>query len=178
MTPIDYWTTGYPVFQYLRVCSDSCPLRRWCHTTISSSVTPFFLLPSIFPSIRVFSNESTFHIWWPKDWSFNFGISPSNEYSGLISFRIDWFSLLLSKGLSRNFSSTTIQKHELFDYQLSLWPNSTYVVIALPIQTFVDKVMPLIFYRKSRFVIAFLPKSKNHLIPCWVTLLIDFGFHK
>ena len=98
----------------------------------------FFLLPSIFPSIRVFSNESTFHIWWPKDWSFNFSISPSNEYSGLICFIIDWFGLLLSKGLSRNFSSTTIQKHELCDYQLSLWSNSAYVVIALPIQTFFD----------------------------------------
>ena len=69
------------------------------------------LLPSVFPSIRVFSNESGLHIRWPKYWSFSFSISPSNEYSGLISFRIDWFDLLESKGLSRVFSSTTIQKH-------------------------------------------------------------------
>ena len=71
-----------------RVCSDSCPLRQWCHLTISSC-RPLLLLPSIFPSIRVFSNELALHIRWPKYWSFSFSMSPSNEYSGLISFRID-----------------------------------------------------------------------------------------
>ena len=82
------------------------------------------LLPhSIFPSIRVFSNESVFHIRWPKFWSFSFSISPSNEYSGLISFRIDWLGLLLSKGLSRIFFST-VQKHQFFCAQFSLWSNS------------------------------------------------------
>ena len=75
-------------------------------------------LPSVFHSIRVFSNESALHISWPKYWSFS--ISPSNEYSGLISFRIDWFDSLQSKGLSRVFSNTTVQKHQLFDAQLSL----------------------------------------------------------
>ena len=74
--------------------SNSCPSSRWCHPIISSSVIPFFILPSIFPNIRVFSNESVFHIMWPKYWSFSFSISPSNEYSGLISFRIDWLHLL------------------------------------------------------------------------------------
>ena len=77
----------------LGVCSNSCLLSQWCHPTISSSVVRF-LLPSIFPSIRVFSSESVLRIRWPKYWSFSFSISPSNEYSGLITFRIDWFVLL------------------------------------------------------------------------------------
>ena len=85
---------------------------------------PLLLLPSIFPSIRVFSNESTLRIRWPKDQSFNFSISPSSEYSGLISSRIDWFDLLKSKELSRIFSSTTIQKHQFFSTQPFLWYNS------------------------------------------------------
>ena len=72
------------------------------------------LLPSIFPSIRVFSNESVLHIRWPKYWSFSFSLSPSNEYSGLISFRMDWLISLQSKGLSRVFSSTTAQMHQFF----------------------------------------------------------------
>ena len=75
-----------------RVCSNSCPLNWWCHSTISSSVIPF--LPSIFPSIRVFSKESALRIRWPNYWRFSFSVSPSNEYSGMISFRIDWFDLL------------------------------------------------------------------------------------
>ena len=83
---------------------------------------PPFIPPSIFPSIRVFSNESV-HIRWPKYWSFSFSISPSNEYSGLISFRIDWFDLLASKGLSRVFSNATVQKHHSFSVQPSLWPS-------------------------------------------------------
>ena len=107
------------------VCSNSCPLSQLCHPTISSSVLfTLLLLPSIFPSIRVFSNESTLHIRWPNYWSFSFSISPSNEYSGLISFRVDWFDLLLSKGLSRVFSSTTVQKQQFFGAQPSLWPTS------------------------------------------------------
>ena len=82
-----------------RVCSNSCSLSQWCHPTISSSVThPLSLLPSIFPSIRVFSNEWSLRIRWSKYWSFSFSISPSNEYSGLISFRIDWLDLLAIQG--------------------------------------------------------------------------------
>ena len=84
---------------------------------------PLLLLPSIFPSIRVFSNESALCIRWPKYWSFSFNISPSNEHSGLISIRMDWISLQ-SKGLSRVFSNTTVQKHQFFSTQLSLWSNS------------------------------------------------------
>ena len=81
---------------------------------------PLLLLPSIFPSIRVFSKESVLHIRWPKCWSFSFSNSSSNDYSGLISFRIDWLFSLQSKGLSRVFSNTTVQKHQFFRTQLSL----------------------------------------------------------
>ena len=83
---------------------------------------PFLLLPSILPSIRVFSNESVLHIRWPKYWSFSFSLSPSNEYSGLISFKLGLtgYSTLQSKGLSRVFSNTTVQKHQFFSIQLSL----------------------------------------------------------
>ena len=80
---------------------------------------PLLLLPSIFPSIRIFSIESVLRIWWPKHWSFSFSISPFSEYSGLISFRIDWFDLLAVQGLSRVFSNTTVKKHQFFGTQLS-----------------------------------------------------------
>ena len=79
---------------------------------------PLLLLPSVFPSIRVFSNESTLHMRWPKYWSFSFSISPSSEQPGLISFRMDWLDLLQVKGLSRVFSNTTVQKHQFLSYQL------------------------------------------------------------
>ena len=85
---------------------------------------PLLLLPSIFPSSRVFSSESALHINWPKDWSFSFHISPSKEYLALIPFKIDWFDLLQSKGFSRVFSNTTVQKHQFFSAQPSLWSGS------------------------------------------------------
>ena len=85
---------------------------------------PLLLLPSVFPSIKVFSSESALHIRWPRYWSFSFSISPSNEYSGLISFRIGWFISLQPKGLSRFFSNTTVGKHPFFGTQPSLWSNS------------------------------------------------------
>ena len=85
---------------------------------------PLLLPPSVFPSVRVCSNESVFCIRWPNYWSFSFSISPSNEYSGLISFRMDWLDLLAVQGLSRVFSNTTIQKYQFFGTQLSLWSNS------------------------------------------------------
>ena len=84
---------------------------------------PLLLLPSIFPSIRVFSNELALHIRWPKDWSFSFSISSSNEYSGLISFRMDWLDLLVVQGISRVFSNT-VRKHQFLGTQPSLWSNS------------------------------------------------------
>ena len=86
--------------------------------------SPILLPPSIFPSIRVFSNESVLQIRWPEYWSFNFSISLSNEYSGLISFGTDWFELFMAQGISRVFSNTTFQKHQLFGAQPSLWSSS------------------------------------------------------
>ena len=96
-----------------RVCSNSRPLIWWYYLTISSC-HPLLLLPSVSPSIKVFSNESALYLRWPKYWSFSFNISPSIEYSGLISFRMDWFDLLaVQRTLPRVFSSTTVQKHLL-----------------------------------------------------------------
>ena len=94
-----------------RTCSNSCPLSQWCHPTISSSCHSL-LLPSVFP------NEWALHNTWPNYWIFSFSISPSNEYSELISFRIDWFDLLAVQELSRVFSSTTVPKHQFFSAQL------------------------------------------------------------
>ena len=106
---------------------------------------PLLLLHLIFPSIGVFSNESVLCIRWPKCWSFSFSVSPSNEYSGLISFRTDWFISLQSKGLSRVFSNTTFQKHQFFSTQLSSHPYmTTGKTIALTRRTLVGKVMSLI----------------------------------
>ena len=106
-------------------CASSCPSSGWCHPTTSSSCCPFFLLPSILPSVRVFSNESALHIMWPKYWSFTFSISPSSEYSGLISFRIDWLDFLTVQGtlkslLQHHSSKASIfQRSAFFTVQLS-----------------------------------------------------------
>ena len=137
---------------------------------------PFLLLPSVFPSIRIFSSELALCIRSPNCWSFSFSISPSNEYSGLISFRIDWFDLLAVQRTLRVFSSTRIQKHQFFTSQPSLWSNSyihTWLLgktIALTIWTFAGKVKSLLFNLLSRFVIAFLPRS-NCLLILWLQSL-------
>ena len=102
-----------------RVFSNSCPLSQWRHPTISSHC-PLLLPLSIFPSIRVFSNESALHIKWPKYWSFSFNISPSNELPGLISLGLTGWISLQSKGTSRVFSNIMLQKHQFFRTQLSL----------------------------------------------------------
>ena len=124
--PMDCSMPGFPVLHYLPEFAHSlCPLIS--HLIPSNHLIlchPLLLLPSIFPSIRVFSHESVLHIRRPKYWSFSFSISPSNEFSGFISFKVDWlFDFLVSKGLSRVFSST-IQKHQFFSTQHSLWSNS------------------------------------------------------
>ena len=107
-----------------RACWNSCPSSWWCHPTTSSSVIPLLLLLSIFPSIRVYSNESVFCNRWPKYWSFSFSISPSNDYSGLISIRVDWLDLLaVQVTLKRVFSNTTVQKHQFFGAQPSSQSN-------------------------------------------------------
>ena len=131
---------------------------------------PLLLLPSIFPSIRVFSNELALCIRWPKYWSFSFSISPSNEYSGLISFRMDWFDLLAVQGtltslLQHHTSKASILRHSaFFMVQLSHPYMITGKTISLTRWTFVGKVISLLFNMLSRFVIAFLPRSKCLLI--------------
>ena len=131
---------------------------------------PLLLLLSIFPSIRVFSNESTLRMRWPKYWSFSFSISPSNEYSGLIYFRIDWFDLLTVrqtlKSLPQQHCTKTsiLQCSAFFIVQLSYPYMTTAKTIALTRRTSVGKVMPLLFNVLSRLVLAFLPRSKCPLI--------------
>ena len=128
---------------------------------------PLLPPPSIFPSIRVFSNESALHIRWPKYWSFSFNISPSNEHVGLISFRMDWFDLLAVQGthkslLQHHSSEASILQHSVFFIiQLSHPYVTTGKTIALTRQTFVGKVMSLLFNMLSRLVIDFLSRSKR-----------------
>jgi len=126
---------------------------------------PLLLPPSIFPSIRVFSNESALPIRWPKYWSFSFSISSSIEYSGLISFRIDWFDLLAVQGTLKSLlqhhgsKASVLQRSAFFTVlQLSHPYMTTGKTIALTIRTFVGKVMSLLFNMLSSFVIAFLPR--------------------
>ena len=131
---------------------------------------PLLLPPSIFPSIRIFSNESVLRIRWLKYWSFSFSISPSNEYSGLISFRIDWFDLLevqrtLKSLLQHHSSKASILQHQaFFIVQLSYPYMTTGKTIGLTSWTFAGKVMSLLFTVLSRLVIVFLPRSKSLLI--------------
>ena len=130
---------------------------------------PLLLLPSTFPGIRVFSNEFDLRIRWPKDWRFSFSISLPMTIQGWFPIGLTGWISLLFKGLSRVFSSATVQKHQFFSTQPSLWTDSyphmtTGKTIALSIQTFVDKVMSLLFNTLSRFIIAFLLSSKHLLI--------------
>ena len=140
------------------VYSNSCPSSRWCHPAISSSVI----------SIRVFSSESILHIRWPKYWSFSFSISPSNEHPGLISFRMDWLHLLAVQGTLKSLlqhhssKASILQRSAFFTVQLSHPYMTMYgKTIALTRQTFVVKVMSLLFNMLSRLVITFLPRSKH-----------------
>ena len=139
---------------------------------------PLLLLPSIFPSIRTFSNEPALHIRWPKYW--NFSISPSNEYSGLTSFRIDWFDFLAVHGtlkslLQHHSSKTSIlQCSAFFIVQLSHPYMTTGKTVALTIWIFIVKVMSQLFNTLYRFIIAFLPRSKC-LLMSEVTVGSDFG---
>ena len=133
---------------------------------------PLLLPPSIFPTIRVFSNESVLHIKWPKYWSFSFSISPSNEYSGLISFRLDWLDLAVQgtlKSLLQHHSAkvSILWRSAFFIVQLSHLYMTTGKTIALTRWTFVGKVMSLLFNMLSRLIIAFLPRSK-HLLISWL----------
>ena len=147
------------------VCSDSCPLSSWfCHPTILSSVIPFSSCLQSF--IRVFSNELALHIRWSKYWRFSFSISPSNECSGLISFRIDWFDLLAVQGILKSLLQYQSSKASILwcssfiMVQFSHLYKTTGKTIALTTWIFVGKVTSLLF----NMVIAFLPRSKSLLI--------------
>ena len=128
---------------------------------------PLFLLPSILPTIKLFLNESALHIRWPKYWSFSFSISPSNEHPGMISFRIDGLDLLAVQGTLKSLLQHQSSKASIlwcsafFIFQLSQPYMTTGKIIALNGQTFVDKVMSLLFNMLSRLVITFLPQSKH-----------------
>ena len=142
---------------------------------------PLLLLPSIFPRIRVFSNESVLRIRWPKYWSFSFSISPPNEYSGLISFMIDWSDLLAVQGTLKSLlqhhssKASILQCSAIFMVQLSYPYMTTRKNIALTRWTFVGKVMSLLFNMLSRLVVAFLPSFSSiaflprskHLLISW-----------
>ena len=149
-----------------RAYSDS---GGWCHPTISFRC-PLLLPPSIIPSIKVFFNESVLHIRWPKYWSFSFSTSPSNKYSGLISFRMDWLDLLAVQGTLKSLlqhhssKASILQRSAFFKVQLSHPYMTTGKTIALTRWTFVGKVMSLLFNMLSRLVITFLPRSKCLLI--------------
>ena len=153
-----------------RARSNSCSLSRWCHPTILSSVVPFSSHLQSFPASGSFPNESVLHVRWPKYWSFSFNISLSNEYSGLISFRMDWVDLLEVKGtlkslLPNHSSKTSILWLSAFlMVQLSHPYMTTRKNIALTRWTFVGKVMSLLLNMLSSFVITFLPRSKRLLI--------------
>ena len=131
---------------------------------------PLLLLPSIFPSMRVFSSESVLPIRWPKYWSFSFSISPSNAYSELISFRMDWLDLLAVQGTLKSLlhhhssKASILWRSTFFMLQLSYPYMTTGKIIALTTQTFVSKVRSLLFNMLSTFGIAFLPRSKYLLI--------------
>ena len=151
------------------VCANSCPLSRWCHPTISSSVAPFSSCPQSLPSSGSFPMMALC-IRWPKYWSIHFSIGPSNEYSRLISFKIDSFDLLAVQGTLKslfqhhNSKASVLWHSAFFIIQLSHPYMATGKTIALTIWTFAGKVMSLLFNMLSRFVIAFLPRSKCFLI--------------
>ena len=169
--PMNRSTPGFPVH---------CQLLELAQThvhqisdAIQPSHCPLLLLPSILPCIRVFSNKSVLHIRWPKCWRFSFSISPSNEYSGLISFRMDWLDLLavqatLKSLLHHHSSKASILRHSaFFIVQLSHPYMTTEKTIALTRWAFVGKVMSLLFNKLSRLVVTFLPRNK-HLVISWL----------
>ena len=167
---MDCSTPGFPVLHHhLELVQTHV---HWVSDAIQPShpLSSLLLLPSIFPSIRVFSNELVHHIRLPKYWSFSF--SSSNEYSGLISFRIDWFDHLAVQGtlkslLQHHSSKASILQHTaLFTVYISHPCMITGKTIALTRWTFVGKMMSLLFNTLTRFVIAFLPRSKHLLISC------------
>ena len=164
--PMNCCTTGLSVHHQLPESTQThvhCVMMPSNHLILSC---PLILLPSIFPKIRVFSNESALHIRWPKYWSFSFNISPSSEHPGLISFRMDWLDLLAVQGTleshlqHHNPKTSILRRSASFIVQLSHPYMTTGKTIALTRRTFVGKVMSLLFNTLSRLVITFLPRSK------------------
>ena len=170
---MDCSTPGLPVHHQLHSLLKLMSIESVMPSNHLILCCPLLLPPSIFPTIKVFSNESVLHNRWPKYWSFSFSISPSNEYLGLISFRMDWLDLLAVQGtlkslLQYHISIASVLQHSaLFIVQLSHLHMTTGKTIALTRWTFVGKVMSLLFNMLSRFVIAFLPRSK-HLLISWL----------
>ena len=167
---VRHFVTPWTAARQLSITNSQSLLRLMSIVSVMPSnhlslYRPLLLLPSIFPSFRVFSDESALRIRWPKYWSFSFNISPSNEHSGLISFRKDWFDLLavqatLKSLLQHHGSKASILQHSaVFRVQLSYPCMTTGKTIALTRQTFVGKVMSLLFNMLSKLVIAFLPRA-------------------
>ena len=169
--PMDCSTPGFCILHQLPELAQIHVHCRWCHPTISSFVIPFSSSLQI-PDIRVFSNESALHIRWPKYWSFSFSISPSNEYSGLTSFRMDRLDLLAVQGILKSLLQHHSSKASIlppsffFTVQHSHPYMTTGKTIALTRQTFVGKITSLLLNMLSRLVITFLPRSK-HLLILW-----------
>ena len=171
--PMNHSTPGPPVHHKPWSLLKLMPIELVMPSSHLILCCPLLLLPPTPPSIRVFSNESTLHMRWPKYWSFSFSISPSNEHPGLISFRMDWLDLLAVQGTLKSLpqhhsSKASIFWHSaLFTVQLSQPYMTTGKTIALTRQTFVGKVMSLLFNMLSRLVLNFLPSSK-HLLISWL----------
>ena len=168
--PMNHSTPGLPVHHQLPEFTKLTSIESVMPSNHLIHCRPPLLRPAIFPSIRVFSNESVLHMRWPKYWSFSFNISPSSEYSGLISFRRDWLDLLAVQGTLKNLlqhhsSKASVLRHlAFFMVQLSHPYLTTGKTIALTRRTFVGKVMSLLFNMLPRLVMAFLPRSKHLLI--------------
>ena len=166
-------SAGLPVHHHLPEFTQTQSIKSVMASSHLILCRPLLLLPSIFPSIRVFSNESVLRMRWPEYWSFSFGISSSNEHPGLISFRMDWLDLLAVQGtlkslLQHHSSKASILWHSaFFTVQLSHPYMTTGKTIALTRRTFVGKVMSLLLNMLSRLVITFLPRRK-HLLISWL----------
>ena len=167
---MDCSTPGLPVHHHPRSSLKLMSIESVMPSNRLILCCPLLLLPSVFPSIRVFSSESVLPIRWPKDWSFSFSISPSSEYSGLISFRMDWLYLLAVQGTLKSLlqhhssKASILWRSALFTVQLSHPYITTGKTIALSRQILVGKLMSLLFNMLSRLVITFLPRSKRLLI--------------
>ena len=173
--PMDCSMLGLPIHHQLLESTQTHVIESVMPSSHVILCRPLLLLPSIFPSTRIFSNESALCIRWPKYWSFSFNISPSNEHPGLISFRMDWLDLLAAQGTLKSLlqhhssKASILQCSAFFIVQLSHPYMTIGKTIALTIWTFVGKVMSLLLNLLSRLVITFLPRSKRLLIS-WLQL--------